>query len=64
MHEHQPNLAFEVTARGSRRTQKSEQLRVLKIKELAQKAVETEVAGKQEQITGLGLVTPSSDGGV
>ena len=41
IHEHQPNLAFEVIKEAREGLKKSEQLRALKIKELAQRAAET-----------------------
>ena len=48
-HHTSQNLAFEVIKEAREGLKKSEQLRVLKIKELAQKAAEIDAAGKQEQ---------------
>jgi hypothetical protein len=48
-HHTSQNLAFEVIKEAREGLKKSEQLRVLKIKELVQKAAEIETAGKQEQ---------------
>jgi len=48
-HHTSQNLAHEVIKEAREGLKKSELLRVLKIKELVQKAAEIETAGKQEQ---------------
>ncbi len=48
-HHTSQNLAHEVIKEAREGLKKSEQLRVLRIRELARKAAETEAAGKQER---------------